>query len=163
MYGCMYGCMYVRLFRQKFLWISLYVVWGTSLPFGACFKPKKLTCPTTPAPFLGYFGVIFPETLGVQVSAHLRLSGLDFYVSGIFMIIPRVIFFVWPNFDFWALGRESKWGSPGVVQKEFLQTWSCYISSESIFDADFEFPICLAMLGPGVKVVVSQGSPKLHR
>ena len=50
---------------------------------------------------------------GQQVSAHLRLSGLDFYVSAIFRIIPMGDFFVWPNFDFWALGRGSKWGSPG--------------------------------------------------
>ena len=34
--------------------------------------------------------------------------------------------------DFWAPGSQS-----GVVQNEFLQTWSCYISSESIFDTDF--------------------------
>ena len=48
------------------------------------------------------------------------------------------------QFNFWSLGRGSKWGHLGVVQNEFLLTWSCYISSESIFDADFEFWICLA-------------------
>ena len=40
-------------------------------------------------------------------------------------------------------------GHLGVVQNEFLKTWSCYISSESIFDADFEFfgPILIFALG----------------
>ena len=51
--------------------------------------------------------------------------------------------FVWPNFNFWALGRGSKWGSAGGRPK--------WISPNMV------------MLGPGVKMVASQGSHKLHR
>ena len=56
-----------------------------------------------PAPFLGILGCFSQKLWGHRVSAHLRLSGLDFYVSGIFRIIPRGYFFVWPKFDVWAL------------------------------------------------------------
>ena len=40
-------------------------------------------------------------------------------------------------------GPALVWAVKGV-QNEFLLTWSCYISSESIFDTAFEFPTCLA-------------------
>ena len=91
--------------------------------------------PPQPQPLFGGIFGCFSQKLWAQVSAHLRLSGLDFYVSGMFRVIPRAYFFVWPNSIFGPRGR----GQLGVVQNEFLQTWSCYISSESIFDADFEF------------------------
>ena len=41
------------------------------------------------SPFFGVFCGDCSRNFGAQVSAHLRLFGLDFYVSGIFRIIPR--------------------------------------------------------------------------
>ena len=67
----------------QFLSDHFHIAYGTFYNHCECFYRKKfLTRPTpsVPAPFLGYFGVIwgyFGVNFGAQVSAHLRLSGLD--------------------------------------------------------------------------------------
>ena len=43
-------------------------------------------------------------------------------------------FFFWPNFDFRAPGRGSKWGRDRGPRKEVIQIWLCYISLEAHFD-----------------------------
>ena len=116
---------------------------GTFYQHCECFYRKKIL--NRPSPFFWVFWGVSLRNFGAQVSAHLRLSGLVFYVSGIFRIIPRGYFFVVPN--------------------EFLPTWSCYISSESIFDADFEFWICLVWFNFGTgrgKVGVTWGLSKMN-
>ena len=50
--------------------------------------------------FFGVFWGVFVRNFGAPVSAHLRLSCLDFYVSGIFRIIPRALFLFRPNLIF---------------------------------------------------------------
>ena len=63
--------------------------------------------PLSPSPFFLVFWGVFLRNFGAQVSAHLRLSSLDIYVSGIFRIIPRgYFFFVWPNVDFCSYWRN---------------------------------------------------------
>ena len=105
MYVWMYA--YPTFSAKVFMDFSPYGM-GYFLAFWGMFQAKKkLTCPS---PFFEVFWSDFSRIFGAHVSAHLRLSGLDFYVSGIFRIISRGYFFVWPNFDFWALGRGVKVG-----------------------------------------------------
>ena len=109
-----------------------------------CFYTKKFFEPTpSPAPFLGCFSQnfflnpphpqplfwgVFLRNFGAQGFSPFETFPLDFYVSGIFRIIPRTFLFG-PNLIFGPRGG----GHLGVIQNEFLQTWSCYISSEKHF------------------------------
>ena len=87
------------------------MVWGTPLPFGECFKPKKIftrPAPCAPDPFFWYFRVIFPENLGHRFWPIRDLVVWIFVFTACLGISLGVNFFVWPNFDFWAQGRGSK-------------------------------------------------------
>ena len=111
MYVCMSGCPDVCLFWPKFIWFCLHTVWGTPWPFGECFKPKIVLtrpAPCAPDPFFWYFGVIFPETLARRSGLIWDLVVWIFVFTASLGISLGVIFFVWPNFDFWAQGRGSK-------------------------------------------------------
>ena len=78
MYVCMFVCLFVcpdvRLFWPKFIQFCLHTVWGTPLPFGECFKPKKIDPPRPlcPRPLFLVFWGDFSRNFGTQVLAHLR-------------------------------------------------------------------------------------------
>ena len=161
--GWMYVWMYVcpTFLAKVFMDFSPYCM-GYFLALWCRFQAKKIDLPhpLCPSPFLGVFWGDFSRNFVPQF-----WPIWDFLVW-IFMFLASEgltlgFFFVWPNFDFWALGRWSKWVSPGlgVVLEVFLQTWSCYILLESIFDADFEFRILI--FGPSGRVS-KWGSPGGH-
>ena len=109
----------------QFLSDHFHIVYGTFYRHCECFYRKMfLTRPTpsAPAPFLGYFGVFFSETLGHRfqpiwdcpVWIFIFLASLGLSLGVIFLFGPNSIFGPWG-------------GGQGVAQNEFLKTWSCYI------------------------------------
>ena len=77
----------------------------------------------TSGPFFWVFWGDFLGNFGAQVSAHLRLSGLDFYVSGIFRIIPRRYYFCLAQYRFLGPAGTGESLGPKFAERNPFVQW----------------------------------------